>query len=216
MILYGSSLSPFVRKVMAVAAEKGLVLDVRNTAPGSDDAEFRQASPLGKIPGFRDGEFTIADSTAIVTYLEAKFPERPMLPADPADRARTVWFEEFADTEMAPVVFKCFFQRIVAPLFNREPGDEAIAREGQTRDLPVVMDYLESVVPEPGAFLVGGVLTLADIAVASPFVNYAHAGCLPDKGAWPRTLAWVDSILGRPSFAPVIAREVALIARLRG
>ena len=55
MIVYGSSLSPFVRKLLVVADEKGLVMEVEPTAPNSNDPAFREASPFGKIPGFRDG-----------------------------------------------------------------------------------------------------------------------------------------------------------------
>ncbi len=67
MIVYGSSLSPFVRKVVAFAAEKGIELEVKPVGPGSQDPEFREASPFGKMPGFRDGDFAISDSSAHVT-----------------------------------------------------------------------------------------------------------------------------------------------------
>ncbi len=113
MILFGSSFSPFVRKVMVVAAEKGIELSVQNVRIGDPNPDFRRASPFGKMPALVDGDFSVSDSTAIVTYLEGKFPATPLLPADPAARARTVWFEEFADTMMSTIVFKCFFNRIV-------------------------------------------------------------------------------------------------------
>jgi glutathione S-transferase len=57
MIVYGSSLSPFVRKLLVVADEKGLVMEVEPTAPNSNDPAFREASPFGKIPGFRHLRF---------------------------------------------------------------------------------------------------------------------------------------------------------------
>ena len=71
MILFGSSISPFVRKVLMFAAEKGIALESRPVSPHSDDHEFRAASPFGKIPALVDGDYTLADSTAIVSYLEA-------------------------------------------------------------------------------------------------------------------------------------------------
>src|SRR5690242_675454 len=98
MIIYGASLSPYVRKTLAYVAEKGLEVEVQPTNPFAPDQAFLAISPFKLIPGFRDGDFTISDSTAIITYLEAKHPEPPLLPADPALRARTVWYEEFADT----------------------------------------------------------------------------------------------------------------------
>ncbi len=213
MILYGSSFSPFVRKVMVVAAEKGLDMAVRNIRLGDADPDFRRASPFGKMPGFVDGDFAISDSTAIVTYLEAKNPEPALLPADAEGRARAVWFEEFADTIMSGVVFKCFFNRIVAPIFLQQQGDEALAVEGETKDLPLLLDYLESVVPDADGFLVGDSITIADISVASMFVNYDHARCAIDKSQWPRTYAWVDAMHARPSFAPIIATEKKMLGR---
>ena len=215
MILFGSSFSPFVRKVMVAAAEKGIDLPVKNIRLGDENPDFRRASPFGKMPAFTDGDFAVSDSTAIFTYLEAKFPTPALLPADPADRARAIWFEEFADTMMSTIVFKCFFNRVVGPLFMKQPGNEALAVEGETKDLPPLLAYLESVVPEPGEFLVGTSLSIADISIATIFVNYDHARCAVDRSQYPRTYAWVASIHARPSFAPIIAAEQKILAGLR-
>ena len=216
MILYGSSFSPYVRKVMVFASEKGLDLPLQNIALGADDPEFLRASPFRKMPGLTDGDFAVSDSSAIVTYLDAKYPDRALIPADAEGRARAIWFDEFADTIVGPVVRKCFFNRIVAPYFLRQDGNEAEAVEGETKDLPLLFDYLEGVVPDAGGFLVGGTLSLADIAVASPFVNFEHARCAVDKAKWPRSFAWLDSMHARPSYAPIIEGERKLVARMRG
>jgi glutathione S-transferase len=207
MILFGSSFSPFVRKVMVYLAERGLDFELRNVRIGDMDPAFRTASPFGKMPAFQDDDFSISDSSAILAYLEAKLPDGALTPTGAADRARTVWFEELADSIMAQIVFKCFFNRIVAPLFLKQDGDEALAVEGETKDLPTLLAYLETVVPDAGGFLVGNALSIADIAVASPFVNYDHARCAVDKAAYPRTYAWVESMHARPSFAAIIAKE---------
>ena len=100
MILYGSSLSPYVRKVLAFAGEKGIELELRPTgaAPGQPSEEFLEASPFRKMPALRDGDYTLADSSAIIHYLEAKHPEPALIPADPKLRGKTIWFDEFADT----------------------------------------------------------------------------------------------------------------------
>src|SRR5436190_1053679 len=97
MIIYGSSMSPFVRKTIVFATEKGMDFEVQPT--GSD--EFRKASPFGKMPGFKDGDFLISDSTAIVTYLEAIQPDPNLIPVEPKARARTIWYEEYGDTIVA-------------------------------------------------------------------------------------------------------------------
>ncbi len=57
MILFGSSFSPYVRKVLVVAAEKGVDLEVRSVGIGDQDEQFREASPLGKMPALVDGDY---------------------------------------------------------------------------------------------------------------------------------------------------------------
>ena len=118
MILYGSSLSPFVRKTMAYLSEKGLSAELKPVVFQAPDEAFRSASPFGKMPGFRDGDFAISDSTAIITYLEAKCPDPALLPTEAKNRARTIWYEEFADTILAACMGKMFFNRLVAPRFS--------------------------------------------------------------------------------------------------
>jgi glutathione S-transferase len=90
MIVYGSTLSPFVRKLMAYGAEKGLTLELKNTFPGLNDADFRATSPFGKIPGFRDDSFAIPDSSAIIAFLEARHPEPSLISTAPGARGRTI------------------------------------------------------------------------------------------------------------------------------
>ena len=213
MILYGSSMSPYVRKVLAFAAEKGIELEHKPTGLASDDPDFRDASPFRKIPAFCDGDFHLADSSAIVTYLEAKHPDPALIPADPKQRARTIWFEELADTIVMGCGAKIFFNRVVAPRFLGRPGDQAAADKAECDELPPILHYLEGVVPDAGGFLVGGSITLADLAVASPFANFSYMEIAPFTGAHPRTQAYVESVLARPSFAHWIARERVLLKR---
>lgn len=215
MILYGSSLSPYVRKVLAYAGEKGIELELRpmGTAPGQLSDEFVEASPLRKMPALRDGAFTLADSSAIIHYLEARFPDPELIPADPRMRGRVIWFEEFADTSLASCGAKMFYNRLVLPRFFRKQGDEEVARNAECEELPPLLDYLETVVPKPGEFLVGGRITLADVAIASQFVNLTHLGCERDQARHGRIYAYVDAILARPSFASWIERETALLSK---
>jgi glutathione S-transferase len=212
MILYGSSLSPYVRKTMAYLSEKGLSVELKPIIIQAQDPDFRAASPFGKMPGFRDGDFAISDSTAIITYLEAKHPEPPLIPAAPESRARTIWYEEFADTILIATMGKVFFNKIVSPMFLGRPGDMAAAETAEKDEFPPLVDYLEKVIPKSG-FLVDDRLTLADLAVASPFVNFGHCGITVDAGRHPRTAAYVEGILARPSFAPIVAQEKQFFAR---
>ena len=213
MILYGSSLSPYVRKVLAFAAEKGVELEVQPVTPGDPDPDFRLASPFGKMPGFRDGDYALPDSSAIVHYLEAKFPQPALIPAEAEARGKTIWFEEFADTILVACGARIFFNLIVAPRFLGKPGDPEAARQAELNDLPPILDYLERTVPGDDGYLVGDRLTLADIAVAGPFANFRHTNTQVDPDRYPRTIAYVERILARPSFAPWISRETAFLAR---
>ena len=213
MILYGSSMSPYVRKVIAYAAEKGIELDVQPTRIADDNPDFRKASPFGKMPALVDGDYHLADSSAIIHYLEAKHPLPQMIPSDPELRGKCIWYEEFADTILFACGAKMFFNRIVAPLFLKRPGDLDAADTAEREELPKIVDYIESVAPEGEGYLVGDRLTLADIAVAGPFVNLQHVKVDVDSKRWPKTAAYTQRILARPSFAPWIARETAFLEK---
>lgn len=212
MILYGASMSPFVRKVLAFAAEKGLEMEVRPLGIGADDPDFLAASPFRKIPAFRHGDFAISDSSAIIAYLDAYQPEPNLIPTDPEGRARAIWWDEFADTIFAECGRKMFFNRIVAPRFLGRPGDEAAADAAERDELPPVLDYLEKALPDDG-WLVGGRLTLADIAVASPFVNLGHLGIAIDPSRHPRVAGFAERMLSRPSYRTWADKEARFLAR---
>ena len=215
MIVYGSTLSPYVRKVMVFAAEKGMTLELKPAGMGRGGPEFEECSPFRKMPGFRDpdADFTISDSTAIVTYLEARQPEPNLIPAEAKARARTIWYDEFADTIVMAMGAKIFFNRFVSPKVLKRPGNEEAAATAERDELPPVLDYIERIVPASG-FLVEDRLTLADIAVASPFVNLGHVGVAIDGTRWPRTVAYLDAIVGRNSFAPLLQAERQMVAAL--
>ncbi len=221
MIVFGSSLSPFVRKVLVFAAEKGIEVENKVVVPGADDPDFLAASPFRKIPALYDpgsgsgagGDFRISDSSAIIAYLDALHPEPNLIPTDPENRARTIWYDEFMDTMLFDCGRKLFFNRIVMRLMTGKPGDLAAADKAEREELPPLLDYLESVIPG-NLFLVEDRLTLADIAVASPFVNFRHLGIAPDPATHPRLAAYVDAILARDSFAPLVARETTFLIRL--
>jgi glutathione S-transferase len=212
MILYGSTMSPFVRKVAAYAAEKGIEIDLRPTGLPNPTPEFRAASPFGKMPALVDGDYLLADSSAIIHYLEAKFPEPELIPSDPQLRGRTIWFDEFADTILFACGAKIFFNRIVAPRFLGRDGDLEVAETAARNELPPLLDYLEGVIPESG-YLVGDRLTLADIAVSGPFANLSHCDIVVDPARYPKVKAYVRAILSRPSFAQYVEREEAILAK---
>lgn len=211
MIVFGASVSPFVRKVLIVAAEKGITVENRPANPRtSDDPEFLAASPFRKIPAFKDGDYTLADSTAIVAYLDAKFPNAPVIPAEPKARGKAVWFEEVADTILFAPVSAIFFNRLIAQKFLNIPGDENAASESQKNVLPPLYAYLEGVVPASG-FLVGDALTIADISVTSMLVNLNLASAGVDAAKYPKLAAYYARMVARPSFAKQIVADRAML-----
>ena len=214
MIVFGSSMSPFVRKVIAYAAEKGIDIEVKSVGIGDANPDFRKASPFGKMPAFADGDYHLADSSAIIHYLEARFPDPQLIPAEPEQRGKCIWFDEFADTILAGCGAKMFFNRVVAPVFLKREGDLAAAEAAERDELPRLLDYIESVAPGEDGFLLGDKLTVADLAVASPFANLGHLKVELDERRWPKTIAFTRRILSRPSFAGSIAREAAFLEKL--
>src|SRR3546814_16523146 len=114
------------------------------------------------MPARDDDCFLLADSSAIIHYLEAKHPEPPLIPADPQARGRTIWWEEFGDTVFAACSGKLFFNRIVAPKFLGREGDLAAAAPAESEEVPKLPAYLEGEIPESG-LLTGDRLTHADL-----------------------------------------------------
>jgi glutathione S-transferase len=204
--IIGSYVSPYVRKVLACLNLKGLAYEIDPITPFFGNEEYERMSPLRRIPVLVDGGFAVSDSSVICAYLDDAYPGRPLLPADPKDRARARWFEEYADTRLGDVfIWGLFYQRVVHPLVWGESGDEARIVKTVEEDLPRELDYLERELPEAG-FLFGDI-GLADIAVASFFRNGVYAGFETDASRWPRTAAFVERVLGHPAIAALLPFE---------
>lgn len=214
MKVFGFPLSPFVRKVHLVATEKGIEVETVLSNPASPSPEFLAASPFRKIPALQDGDFTLADSTAIVTYLDALQPEPPMLPGDAKQKATAIWYEEFADTILTPAGGKIVFNRFVGPKFLGMPGDEDAAKQGEAELVPI-LDYFESVAPADG-WLTGSAISIGDIAVASVFRTLGYVGFEPKAATHPRTAAWYARLCARPAWQEVAAREASIMAKIGG
>lgn len=211
MKLYGALLSPFVRKVAVVLEEKGMAWQLAVSSPGAPDPEFQKASPFGKIPALCDGDYSLADSSAIVVYLDAKQPAPAILPADPAARGKAMWFDEFADTILGVSGLKILFNRLVGPKLLKLPSDESIALQGEA-ELPRILDYLEGTVSDNG--WLDGEFSLGDISVASMLKSMSYVGHGPDAARYPRTAAWYGRVAARPSWAAVAAMEAPTAERL--
>ena len=217
LVVLGGSVSPFVRKVRVALAEKGLDYQHEQVNPFAPPEGWRKVSPLGRIPAFKDGERTLADSSVICAYLEKRFPTPALFPSDPYDYARALWFEEFMDGGFVPLAGpKVFRPLVLKPLFGgkaeADPADEAAARKTVEEELPPLWDYLESELGDRDLY-VGNQITIADITVASPHVNLRHAGVAPARKRWPRLRAFLDRMHGRPSFKKVIEEETPIFGK---
>lgn len=211
--VYGVPLSPFVRKVCVTLAEKGVTYDLDPVIPFNVSAEFKKLSPLGKIPAYRDGDRTLADSSAICAYIERTHPQPALYPSDPYEYARALWFEEFGDSGLVAIIGpKIFLQRVVNPAFFGQKTDEAMVENAVRNELPPLFDYLEGEVAG-ATWLVGGKFSIADIGIASPLVNLQHAGVRVDEGRWPKLAAYLGNVLARPSFKALIDAEQAQLPR---
>ena len=189
--LIGSPVSPYVRKVLAACAVKGVAVEIDPVSPMVTKPEFRTLSPLRRIPVWIEGDVTLCDSSIIVQYIEETRPGPSLWPADPAERARARYIEEFADTRLFDVLgWRLFFQIGLKPIFFGEAGDEDVIRQSRETDAPEIFNYLESLTPEDG-FLFGA-LSLADLSLAPAFFNARAVGVAPEPGRWPRLAAWLD------------------------
>ena len=209
MKLYGFPLSPFVRKVMVVAHEKGIDADIVPANPAHPTEEFLAVSPYGKIPAMDDDGFCLADSSAIAHYLDAKHPEPALLPADPKARARAIWFDEVADTVLMPAGAPMLFNRLVGPKFLGVPGDEAAA-EAAEEAVAGRLGYIEQTLGEDG--WLDEDFSLGDIAVSSMVKSLSYASWTIDAGAFPKTAAWYDRVCARPAWQAAAAVESGIMA----
>ena len=214
--IIGSFVSPYVRKVLACMNLKGLAYEVDPITPFYGNDEFERLSPLRRIPVLIDCDFHISDSSVICAYLDEAYPRRSLVPADPKQRARARWFEEFADSRLGDVlIWSLFYQRVVHPLVWGEPGDHARIDQAITTELPAVLDYLEDELPADD-FLFGDI-GLADISIASFFRNGSYAGYAIDLDRWPRAAAFVERTLAHDCFTDLLRfEEVQRSAEIKG
>jgi glutathione S-transferase len=215
LIVYGASISPFVRKVRALLIEKNLPYQLDPVIPFNPPPEWRKISPLGKIPALRDGDRTVADSSVISAYLERRHPKPALYPSDDYANARALWFEEYADTAlMAAVGAGVFAPLVILPMLQRVPPDRARAKKAVEEELPPLFDYLQG---ELGShsYLVEDRFSIADISVASVLVNLHHCDFHIDRKRWPQLAAYIERIHARPSFKALIEEETPALAAMR-
>lgn len=210
VLVVGSYLSPYVRKVLVCLASKGVAYEIDPIVPFFGDDRFTALSPLRRIPVLVDGDVALSDSTVVCQYLEDRHPDPPLYPADIARRAWARWLEEFADTRMGDVfIWRLFNQVAIRPGVWGEKGDRELMARTLERDVPDVLDYLEGQTPADG-FLFGAP-GIADISIAAFFRNAAFARFAIDAARWPRAAGLVSRTLALPAFVDLARYEDAIV-----
>ncbi len=216
MKIIGSYVSPYVRKVLVCLELKGLDYEVDPITPFFGNDEFARLSPLRRIPVLIDDGLVLTDSTVIAEYLDETYPDPPLLPEHPKERARARWLEEFADTRLGDVfIWGLFYPKFVHPNVWKEPGDQERIDNSLSTEIPAALDYLECELPESGYLFAS--IGLADIAIASFFRNGAYAGFGIDAHRWPKTARFVAEVLAHPTFEKLHRLEqIQLSASIQG
>ena len=149
----------------------------------------------------------------IIEYLEEQYPEIPIRPSNPADRARSRWLEEYAGSMLfTPLAANIFMERLTRPFQTKVPGDESVVADSIKNQVPPVLDYVESQLPAEG--FIFGEMGVADIAVATTIINATYTDFEVDADRWPRVSAHFSLVRAHPVVVEVMQAEAPLIAAL--
>ena len=204
MKIYGVPQSPFVRKAILVLEEKGIPYENEPLIPLPKTPELLALNPIGKIPILRDGDTIVPDSSVICAYLEKKHPAPALYPSDPADFAKALFLEEYADTRLAEAILPLIFERVVKQILYGEAPDEARVRSLLEEMLPPALDYLETQASDAGDSVLAR-FSIADIAIGSQLVALPGVDVAIDARRWPRLARYQQALVARPSFKTAMA-----------
>ena len=165
LTLCGFSASNYYNKVKLALLEKGIAFEEELAWVGQVDTA---ASPLGKVPYLKSDEGTLCESTVILEYLEAKYPQHPLLPTDPFAAAKARELLRFIELHLELVARNLYPEAF----FGGKISDAAKEKTGQQLAKNVAaFARLTSFSP----FIGGNEFTLADVgaAVHLPLVSSA-------------------------------------------
>ncbi|UOB58243.1 glutathione S-transferase family protein [Burkholderia pyrrocinia] len=159
--------------------------------------EFLRVNPAGKVPVLVDGDRVIPESAAIVLYLADKYPEKALLPIDPALRAQAYRWVMFAVTELEQPLWRITRHTFLYPPEKRSPADIELAREDFATMAAILDEHLEG-----REFIVGDTLTVAD-CVTAYLIDWASECNLIEP--FPQLRAYLDRLYARPKAPQRIA-----------
>ena len=215
--LYQFATSPLCEKVRRILNYKQLPFEIHEV-PRAKAAEYERVSPTGKFPAIDDDGTAVWDSTDIAHHLEAKAPERPLIPSDSRDAALVHVIEDWADESLyfyemtmriawehnAPRVVEEFVKtmpgltaEVALPMVTKAAQEltrtQGLGRKPQeqvVRDLERHIAALEGLIGN-GDWLVGDGVSLADIAVLVELNALEYAQEASERfAASPALQAW--------------------------
>jgi len=188
--LYDDGRCPYCARVRIALAEKGIEYETVEVDLDDRPAWIYEKNPLGRVPVLEEDTFVLAESAVIDEYLDERYPEPTLWPADPAARALG-----------RMLVFR--FDELSRPYYALRRGEDD-ARER----LDAVLTTLDAALQEQ-RFLSGLEFGLADIAYI-PWILRARDRMDVDLERFPALSEWVGRLAERPS----IAAELDVVASL--
>src|SRR5512147_2293016 len=181
-VLYHQSLSPFCRKVRITLAEKKLEFEARLEPVWERRAEFLALNPAGDVPVLVESDGAVlADSQAIVEYLDESTPAPPLLGGTPLERAEVrrlvAWFDVKFNAE---VTENLVGEKVMSRLLRRGHPNSAAIRAGHA-NIRYHLEYVAFLM-ERRNWLAGDRLTLPDTTAAAHLSRVASLGDLPREG----------------------------------
>jgi glutathione S-transferase len=197
--LYLHPLSSYCHKALIALYEKAISFEPV-LLDQSTMAELKKLWPIGKFPVLRDEhrDQLIPESTIIIEYLELHYPGKLRLLPDDPERARQVRMtDRFFDLYLHAPMQKWPADRL-RPADQRDPYGVEEAR----RAYRSALDFLETKMPGK-TWVMGEEFTMADCA-AAPALYYGARFYGPFHETHPMTMAYLDRMIARPSYARVL------------
>ena len=203
--VYGSPISGHSHRVKLFLSVLGLpfeTIDVNLRAGENRTPEFLRRNAFGQVPVIEDGDTTLADSNAILVYLNERYAADPArwYPRDPVGAARV---QRWLSVAAGPLAAGPSVARVIVLFGQTRDATEVIAR---AHDLLRVMEHELAERP----FLAGSSATLADIA------NHTYVAHAPEGNvsleAYPRVREWLARVEALPGFVPMAPSRIGLAA----
>ena len=193
--LYYARPSIYARPVWLALLEKQLPFELIPVDLSGEqlEPEFLTLNPFGHVPVLVDGDFRVIESLAILDYLEARYPDRSLLPTDAIALATVRMVQLVTLNELLPAVIKLL---IHGENSNAKPTELEYARLRAINSL----NFLENLLGD-APYFAGTQLTLAEIVAGTLVYRMPEMGT--DLTNYPRLTAWSERLLARPSWQQI-------------